>query len=301
MAQAATAVFGWKPVASVGARRFARSLRIVAYHRVADAAAFARQVDLIAAEYHPVSEAQVRDAVSGGSPLPDRAVWITFDDGDPSVVRSGLDVLAARQVPATMYVCPGLIETGSAPWWDIVEAAGAAGAGAVVDGQDLRATALVRALKVRPDAERRAVVAELEAGLPDGYETLSGGALTVADLERWIDAGNEVGNHTWDHPCLDRCTPAEQRSQVERAHRWLVEHGHPSPSFAYPNGDHTDVTEHDLGDLGYDTALLFDHQLADVAGNPLRLSRVRLDADAPVSRARAVLSGLHSAAFGMAG
>ena len=65
--------------------------------------------------------------------------------------------------------------------------------------------------------------------------------------------------------------------------------------FAYPNGDWTPDSERVLAELDYDLALLFDHRLADVAeANPLRVSRVRLDTDASVGRARAILSGGHS-------
>ena len=30
-----------------------------------------------------------------------------------------------------------------------------------------------------------------------------------------------VGNHTWDHPVLDQCSPEAQLVQTERAYRYL--------------------------------------------------------------------------------
>ena len=85
----------------------------------------------------------------------------------------------------------------------------------------------------------------------------------------------------------------------------MTETGSNKPAFyittaiAYPNGDHTDHAESVLEDLGYDVALLFDHQLVDPGASPLRTSRVRLDAGAPIGRTRAVLSGGHSKLFGL--
>ena len=126
-------------------------LRAIAYHDVRNAEAFARQLDLICAEYHVVSAADVL-AWTTGRPLPPHAVWITFDDGDPSVVANALPVLAAAKAPATVFVCPALIDAGSPPWWRVVEAAGARGIGSDVDGQRLEGRPLVRALKRVPEA-----------------------------------------------------------------------------------------------------------------------------------------------------
>jgi peptidoglycan/xylan/chitin deacetylase (PgdA/CDA1 family) len=292
-----TRVLGTRAVAAAADRRWSGSLRIVAYHQVPDTGAFAAQVDLIRRRYVPVSEDVVREALAGGRALPERAVWVTFDDGDRSVIDTALPVLRAAGVPATLYVCPGLVETATPPWWELVLAAAAEGAGAEVAGRYLTGPALVTALKQRPDGERRAAVDELaDAGrrhLDPDRRPVSG-----VDLTRWLEAGYQVGNHTWDHPCLDRCSEDEQRHQLETAHAWLMAFGAGDrPTFAYPNGDHTDVAEAVLEDLGYDVALLFDHRRADLARGGLRLSRLRLDAGASVPRARAILSGAHSAAF----
>ena len=117
VARGVTSLLGLAPVASFSARRWNHHLRVVAYHRVPDQAAFERQVAYVADAYEPVGEDQVRAALAGERPLPERAVWLTFDDGDPTVVDVGLPVLARHGVPATIYVCPGLIEAGAAPWW----------------------------------------------------------------------------------------------------------------------------------------------------------------------------------------
>lgn len=296
-AQVATGLLGLPPVVGAARRRWADRLRVVDFHDITDADRFDAQMAYIAERYHPVDEQQVRAAMTGGDPLPAGAIWVTFDDGNPTVVEVGIEVLARHGVRATFYVCPGLIEAKEPPWWELVLAAGEVGAGAELDGRRLQGQDLVRALKVRPDEDRRRVVGELR---PIGLEQLDP-ARWVLDreaLDRWVDAGHRVGNHTWDHPCLDRCSPSEQASQILRAHDWLVHElpGH-RPSFAYPNGDHTDHAEAVLADLGYDLALLSDHQLADPAGDGLRCSRLRLDASAPLGRARAVFSGAHSAGY----
>lgn len=299
-ARSVTRVLGTAPLERAAVARTAHHLRVLAYHRVPSAERFARQVDHLVARYVPVTGEQVADALAGGDPLPARAVWVTFDDGDPSVVAAGLPVLARAGVPATVFVCPGLVEAGEPLWGRRVEAAGEAGIGAEVGGRHLTGLALKRALKGVPDRDRRAVLGELaEAGAPGPARPW---ALSEADLRRWLDAGMEVGNHTWDHPCLDRCDPDEQREQLVRAHEWLVALlGRHPRLFAYPNGDHTPHAESVLEELGYEVGLLFDHGLTSLDQPRLRLSRLRLDSDADLSRERAVLSGLHSRVLGAVG
>lgn len=116
-------------------------------------------------------------------------------------------------------------------------------------------------------------------------------------LSSWIDAGLEVGNHTWDHPCLPRCAPEEQRAQIVRSHQWLAELlGEPCRLFAYPNGDGGDSAREVLRELDQ-LVLGFDHHLVARQPDPLAISRLRLDSDAPMHRVRAIASGSHSALF----
>src|SRR4051812_22953765 len=65
-------------------------LRILAYHGVPDPVAFRRHVEHLVQHYRIVSGAQVAAWVCDGEALPDRAVWLTFDDGRPTVVEHAL-------------------------------------------------------------------------------------------------------------------------------------------------------------------------------------------------------------------
>jgi peptidoglycan/xylan/chitin deacetylase (PgdA/CDA1 family) len=117
--------------------------------------------------------------------------------------------------------------------------------------------------------------------------------LSTAHLERWIRAGNSIGNHTWDHPMLDRCTPLEQHRQVALAHGWINERLAPDQLlFAYPNGNWSRDAEAVLREFGYHAATLFNHRLSDLV-DPFKLSRLRTNADGDLSRFRATVSGTH--------
>lgn len=271
----ADAVFGSSLVAGVG-RRFVGGARVIAFHGVPDSTRFDRQI------------AHLKDVWGIADPTtPDTGgrVELTFDDGDVSVVRNGLPVLLRHDVRAVLFVCPGLVVAGAPFWWDTVR-----------DAQGRRDSAEVSRLKQMPDDGRRAALEARDTPVRRDPAELAGRSLNEAELRQWIDAGMLVGNHTWDHPCLDQCSPDEQLRQVTTAHEWLTEFcGAPPSRFAYPNGDWTAETERTLAHLDYDEAFLFDHRIDRTAGeHRLRRSRLRLDAASSPRRSDAVLSGFHS-------
>lgn len=268
--------------------RLAGVLRILTYHTVPDRSAFAAQISWLADRYTPVDQAAVVAAI-GGASLPPRPVWVTFDDGDPTVVSDGLPVLRAAGVPATMFVCPGLIESGEPTWWSRVEHSELGVLRALIPVPVGRAPDAVAYLKTVPDPARRALVAEL----PDGR---AGRQLSDAELDEWLDAGFQVGNHSWDHPLLDRCSEDDQRSQVARADAWLRARVPGwTPVFAYPNGNWSSTVVAELDRLGYALAVLHDHRPARSLADPYRISRYDVRADDGIDRYRGVVSGLQPA------
>lgn len=269
-------------------------LRILGYHGVSDRVRFESQMLHILDHYEPVGAESVSAAMKGGA-VRDRSAWVTFDDADPSVVENALPVLKRLGIPATMFVCPGVVGTDIPYWWQIVE-----------EYESSREVELIGAtpregwlafLKRAEDSNRREVVDAMSESL-----TLARGSsptrrqITVGELEEFAAHGT-LGNHTWDHPCLDTCSAEEQTNQIVAAHEWLRSTFEPRHLlFAYPNGNHAGTSEHVLRDLGYDLATLFDHRLGRRDQNPLRLSRIRTSDTAAPGRYAALVSGVHPAA-----
>lgn len=280
---------------SAGLRMWSRQLRILAYHEVKDSSAFRLQMEEVLRRCEPVGGRQVAGALSGRGCLPSRAVWVTFDDGSPTVIEAAQPVLDRLGIKATLFVCPGVITTGEPYWWWLVETARA-------NGLEIPAEPSATDLAVLtswPDWKRREAVDDLRRLLTSHNVEVNGRQLRREELDGWIAAGHDIGNHSWDHPCLDTCEPSEQRRQVRQAHDWIEQHfDPPTRVFAYPNGNFTPVVEHELRRMGYSIALLFDHRLASFdSDRRLRLSRIRANASTDISRFRAVLSGTHSALY----
>lgn len=262
-------------------------LRVLGYHDVPESASFRRQVEYLVERFRVTSPALLNEQQNSERP----PVWITFDDGDPSVVNVALPILDEYGLHATLFVCPGLVDTEEPYWWQVVHAA--AQRGLVMDVGPVTPQ-LVSRLKQLPDRSRlemvRAIRVELEGLVGEPFRVPQ---LTSEQLSAWLEAGHTVGNHTWDHPILDQCEEEVQLEQIESAHRWLVDQVSPKEFlFAYPNGNWTEVGEKMLGSLGYETAVLFDHRLARL-NNPLRVSRIRVNATDDMETFRIRVSGLH--------
>ena len=278
---------------AVGAahRATRRVLRVLGFHGVTNPARFAGLLSTVCKYYSPVSAETVVAAIRGEERLPDYPVWFTFDDGLPSTFDAG-QTLNEHGISATAYVCPATVSRPGRLWFQTYEAALLAGLLDPRQGPQYN----LRQLKSAPDGERRRLIAELEDRLGPTEDSFPL-SVSVDRLRAWAAQGHSIGNHTWDHPCLDTCTEERQVRQVIDAHEALHSWGFAPVHFAYPNGNHTERTEATLRDLGYATGVLFDHHLTRDKSQPLRLSRLRIDSDATDRRALSILSGAHSAAF----
>ncbi|WP_432478402.1 polysaccharide deacetylase family protein [Nocardioides sp. GXQ0305] len=289
------------PAQLVFRRRSRGLLAVLAYHGVDDPAQLRRQLDHVVEHWTPVSLEAVLAALDGSQPLPRHSVLVTFDDGFASVLDAGLPLLRERGVPAVAFVLPGLLDGSQPFWWTEAERLHAAGARAP-EAPGQTATELVGWLKTVPDTRRLEVLEALRAQAPDLDTSMR--QLTTADLLTLEQGGVEIGNHTWSHPCLDRCSTQEAERQVEQAHEALTRAlGRPPRAFAYPNGNHDLRAEEVLRRLGYRAGFLFDHRLSAPAPgvDPLRLSRVRTGSDTSLDRYATILSGLHPAVHRAAG
>lgn len=286
------AVLRRSPAQPVFHWRASRHLAVLAYHGVDDPERFGRHLDHLKQAASPVSLAEVLSAFAGRTSLPRRAVLVTFDDGHRSVLDAGLPLLRERGVPGVAFVVAGLVDSDRPYWWteviQLAERGGHTGEAQGVSPQDL-----VRALKRVPDGRRRAALEELRGSASEPADPSA--QLSAVDLKSLESGGVTIGNHTWSHPCLSRCTDEACRSEIEESHRVLSNLlGHEPTAFAYPDGDRDPRAAAILRDLGYRAAFLFDHRLSPrLPRDRFAVSRLRVNSTTTLDRFRTIVSGLH--------
>jgi peptidoglycan/xylan/chitin deacetylase (PgdA/CDA1 family) len=222
---------------------------IFMYHSTPARSAHAleRQLRVIArcCEVVPLEEI-VADPARPGKRLRRRAA-LTFDDGLRSNVTVAYPLLRSLGLPATFFVCPGLIESGEWLWTHEMRrrlstlAAPALRELAVHLGAPVAAAAIVDWMKRLPIAERQRAEADIRAATPRFCPSPAERA--EFDLASWQELRLEpalvsIGSHTMRHPILSSLD-AQQIDVEVRDSRAAIEReiGRPADVFCYPNGD----------------------------------------------------------------
>jgi len=272
-------------------RRRRPQAAILLYHRVAaqtegavDPARFAEHLAVLRDAWRPLALDDLAAAVRAGD-VPDRAVAVTFDDGYADSAHRAGPALRAAQLPATVFVATGYLESGRPFAWSEMPRLLRAGAqrhdqltlevGGERRAWRLGASASLPAIEQHVhcwlQAQRPEVVAEALAqlrewaGAPppddeDPYER----PMTVDELHA-IEGAFAVGAHTRDHPRLAALSPEEQHAEIARSRDdlrgWL---GRAPAGFAYPFG----VPGHDFDASTVDAvrAAGFDYAVSNAAG-----------------------------------
>lgn len=281
------------PMSWTGHALTRRQVRVLAYHAIDDPDGFARQLEVLAHRYHPISLADLDAARTGAAALPERAVLLTFDDGYRSVLTEAAPLLLRYRIPAVAFVVAGLLDSREPLWWD--EAAALAMQG----GQTRTVTwadsaELVRRLKQVPDERRLEALEDLRQSAAG--PSPNGRHVTRAELAELRAHGFTIANHSLTHACLPNCTTSKIAREIEQAHLALTDAlGAPPTAFAYPNGDADGRCRQVLMRLGYRMAFLFDHRVTRYRDqDPLGLSRLRVSTRAEPARFDAILAGTHS-------
>lgn len=265
-------------------------LLVLAYHGVEDPTRFRSQLEWLRTVRTPVSVSDLADAAADVAQLPPNSFLVTFDDGRRSVLTNGLPILRELGIPAALFVIPGSVGSADPYWWSEVEELSLAGARAT--GINMRGPELVRYLKHVPNQQRLEVLDELRATSLEPAQPYP--HLTVDELRLLDRSGVTIGNHSLTHPMLDKCSSevidwelTESRRMLEG---WL---DRPVRAVAYPNGNIDETVIAAARRSGHELGFLFDHRLAKrQMADPLRISRVRVDATASLDRFKGIASGL---------
>lgn len=285
------------------ARSFGRaSIVILAYHNVVpDEAvpvgdrslhiprkAFAQQLDLLMQTHRIVP---LDDLVHNDLRSADRArAVITFDDAYHGAVTIGLDELRARDLPATIFVAPGLLG-GETLWWDEVAE--------LSSGLD----STIRSHLLEQEAGSQSAIQSWMDGrgwerpeLPDHVRTA-----TEQELDRAVDSSRiTLGSHTWSHPHLSELASLsleKVKAELDRSRDWLARRfGSASrPWLAYPYGASSEEVEEVAAASGYELATVIGGGLCRpsmLSNRPRALPRCNVPAGISLNGFRLLTAGI---------
>lgn len=213
----------------------------------ADAAALERQLRLVSMAFPVVALEEMTGGSKGGRPR----VALTFDDGLRNNVEVAYPILKKLGLPATFFVCPGLIDAEQWLWNHearqrlltleadaLAELAAAVGAPAEVE-------AFVEWMKTLDIARRREVEAAIRSATPDFRPTDA--QRHEFDLAGWNELKSldprivTIGSHTMTHPILTSLTTDETDAEMRESRFALEKRLQREVSlFCYPNGNLND-------------------------------------------------------------
>lgn len=244
-------------------------------------ARFGRQLERLMQTHEVVPLDHLLDVPAGSNTRPRAA--ITLDDGYRGAVTAGVQELARRGLPATLFVVPAAVGARSF-WWDALAS----------DGRlcnDVRRHALSALRGEDASIRRWAGGVGLNARLCGGVAS----AATEDELRAATDhAGIALASHTWSHPNLTRLALKEVEVELRRSLDWLRERfDHVTPWLSFPYGLYTGEIGRIAARVGYRGALhLGSGRWRHPPQDPYALPRINVPAGLSVNGFTLRLAGL---------
>ena len=261
-------------------RRSATALTILLYHGVTDRVShgienfsdkhidhttFRRQMAYVKNHCAPMSIDDVVEHTHSGREFPPRAVVVTFDDGFRNNYGVAAPILDDLGVPATFYVCAGMINTDLMFWVDVIEdcinltekplltlpLADGVAQSFVLDSAEAKIAAVqdIKNVCKQVSAEQKnRILADLvaEAGVVPSASHAANYQIMSWDELRSMATNPlfTIGGHSLYHDVLSAQPPERMQNDIELTLRLLSHNLHlPIRHFSYPEGQPRHYTE----------------------------------------------------------
>jgi len=279
-------------------------LAILCYHRIGTggvpfysqlaAENFEAQMYYLRKNYRVLSLDQLIQEMKQPTNL-EPAVAVTFDDGYRGLFAEAFPILTAHQIPATIFLTVGAIETGEVAWYDRIFLALQVAPGNTFDIEldqprhfDLDSSAsrmqaaaeIISCLRAFSPERRKKCCLDLENRIPLPEDQLRGRMLTWDQIRVMHHGGISFGAHTMTHPVVSRLSPVEMEWEILESKRILENRlSAPVRHFAFPFGKQEecgDAAVSLLAGNGFASAATTEWGLNSVGTNPLQLRRVQI-------------------------
>jgi peptidoglycan/xylan/chitin deacetylase (PgdA/CDA1 family) len=199
---------------------------------------------------------------------------ITFDDGYRSILTLARPILDRHGFPATVFLCPGLIERMELPWHERLYRILSS------TGRTRDFESLCESLKLLPVVALEVEIDRLrpEGGDASEEESDNGHLLTWEEVNA-LGAGGliDFGAHTSNHRILSLLSPEEQEKEIRASREEIARRVGSCDLFAYPNGrrgDFSDATVEIVRGSGFAGAVTAIPRLVRPGADRFRLPRI---------------------------
>lgn len=280
---------------------------------------FRDQIRLLKKHYHLLPLREALAALDLGQPLPPNSAVLTFDDGFENNYSCAFPVLQEENVPATIFLATGFIDSQNLNWPDRLYLLLLGTAQPYLDlsdrgfgvfdirdgaGRSKTFSDLLMVLKSSAEASKNELLAEIDARIGP-LDTLTQRywhdfAPMTWDQAREMQASGliDFGAHTVNHEILSRLSGDKIKKEIVTSCERVTEMlGIDAPVFAYPNGSAADFDENALAvlrELDLPCALTTIDRLCRKDDDVYELPRVGIGSDMTLSRFELACSGLLS-------
>jgi peptidoglycan/xylan/chitin deacetylase (PgdA/CDA1 family) len=224
--------------------------RILMYHGVSQqgAQALAAQLRYLVRYFKVVSLGAMLDRITNGSfPLTNEIV-LTFDDGLRNNLTVVYPIMRELQIPATMFVCPALVESGEWLWnhemrcrLQTLATANLAELRMKLLSPGTSVDAIIEWMKTLRLQQRRMAEATIKQATA-GFQPTDA-QREAFDIMDWNELRSldrdliTIGSHTLSHPILTTLSAEEIESEILESRRCLEQRLQRNVDFfCYPNG-----------------------------------------------------------------
>jgi len=290
-----------------------RRITIVTFHRVGDSDGdprcslptlfisrdkFSKTIDFFRTHYRIISLPDLLAALYGSKPVASNSLLLTFDDGYKDVFENALPEMAARQVPATVFLPTDFVgATDKGFWWDecyfllrelarrpealddILKRLGHADLVRRFAAASRDIVFLVGEMQSVPERDRRSVLDALWDETDAQRATVLEHNATAdwPTIRRAAKDGMTFGSHTCSHMFLHCADPHSARDELRRSKLEIERQlDRPVQAFAYPGGRLTPETARWVEEAGYGCAVTTDAGVNQAADSPFTLKRISI-------------------------
>jgi peptidoglycan/xylan/chitin deacetylase (PgdA/CDA1 family) len=259
----ATSRLGFLDAYSILKRYFGSQIVILTYHRVGpnnnawllpptSASDFEKQMKYLTKAHKIMPLNKLAEVIREGKSLEEKIAVVTFDDGYKDSHLYAFPILKKYNIPATIFLITGHIDTGNLFWFDKIRYIILNTKMKRIELDDLGDFSLnsidnklksmfiiVEKLKRIPDEKKNNFVKKLtdicDVNIPSdlGREYI----LSWDEVKEMNECGVDFGAHTVTHPILTRISSDQARFEILQSRKDIEKQlGQSVNTFCYPNG-----------------------------------------------------------------